>query len=97
MQKDDVIYRQAAIDLADKIIERDTSGNNDVVKAMSAWKECIKGLPSIQSEIIHCEDCKSFRRWVGTDITFCDLTETCALEKDFCSYAERRTDGEDRD
>ena len=46
----DVIYRQDAIDAADKIIDRDTSGNNDVVKAMTAWKEFIKGLPSAEPE-----------------------------------------------
>lgn len=48
---DDLISRQAAIDGADKIIERDTSDNNDVVKAMIAWKEWIKGLPSAQPDI----------------------------------------------
>ena len=44
----DCISRQAAIKAADSIIERDTSGNNDVVKAMTAWKEYIKALPSAQ-------------------------------------------------
>ena len=47
---DDLISRQAAIKAADSIIERDTSGNNDVVKAMTAWKEYIKALPSAQPE-----------------------------------------------
>lgn len=46
----DTIYRQAAIDAADEIIARDESGNNDVVKAMTAWKEYIKDLPSAQPE-----------------------------------------------
>ena len=46
----DVINRQDAIDAADKIIDRDTIGNNDVVKAMTAWKEFIKGLPSVEPE-----------------------------------------------
>ncbi len=44
----DPIDRQAAIKAADSIIERDTSGNNDVVKAMTAWKEYIAALPSAQ-------------------------------------------------
>lgn len=44
----DCISRQAAIKAADSIIERDTSGNNDVVKAMTAWQEYIKALPSAQ-------------------------------------------------
>lgn len=45
---DDTISRHAAIDAADKIIERDTSGNNDVVKAMTAWKMYVEALPSAQ-------------------------------------------------
>ena len=49
----DLISRQAAIKAADSIIERDTSGNNDVVKAMTAWKEYIKALPPTQPG---CED-----------------------------------------
>ena len=46
----DTISRQAAIKAADSIIERDTSGNNDVVKAMTAWKKFIEGLPPTQPE-----------------------------------------------
>lgn len=56
-KKMDVISRQAAIDGADAIIARDTSGNNDVVKAMTAWKEYINSLPSAQPE--PCENAVS--------------------------------------
>ena len=49
---DDLISRQTAIKAADSIIERDTSGNNDVVKAMTAWKKYIKALPSAQPDHI---------------------------------------------
>lgn len=47
----DCINRQAAIDGADAIIARDTSGNNDVVKAMTAWKSYVEALPSAQPGI----------------------------------------------
>ena len=43
---EDLISRQAAIDGADAIITRDTSENNDVVKAMTAWKSYVEALPS---------------------------------------------------
>ena len=46
----DLISRQAAIDAAEKIIERDTSGNNAVVNAMIAWSEYIRALPPAQHE-----------------------------------------------
>ena len=45
-----------------------------------------------QPEIIRCKDCKEFRRWIDTDIEFCDRTENRVSENDFCSMAERRTD-----
>lgn len=38
-----------------------------------------------QPENIRCKDCKDFRRWIDTDITFCDLTEGRVCEDDFCS------------
>jgi DNA-directed RNA polymerase subunit RPC12/RpoP len=46
----DLISRTAAIDAAEKIIERDTSGNNAVVNAMIAWSEYIRALPPAQPE-----------------------------------------------
>ena len=48
---DEYIKKSAALDAADSIINRDTSGNNDVVRAMTAWKEYIKALPSAQPDI----------------------------------------------
>jgi hypothetical protein len=62
---EDCISRQAAIDGADTIIARDTSGNNDVVKAMTAWKSYVEGLPSVtpQAKIGHwilVDDCERF-------------------------------------
>ena len=55
-------------------------------------KTVIEELPSAQPEIIRCKECKEFRRWIDTDITFCDCTESEVKEGDFCSRAERRTD-----
>lgn len=85
----DCIDRQAVIDLADEIIKRDESGNNDVVKAMKAWKVCLKIFPSVEPEIIRCKDCKQFRRWIDTDTCFCDITEAEVSDNDFCSKAEK--------
>ena len=75
---EDAISRQAAIDAANKVIERDTSGNNDVVNAMIAWSAYIKSLPSVNPQtrtghwIVHdhglgckyyqCSICKGFDR-----------------------------------
>lgn len=51
MKNNRAISLNAALDAADSIIERDMSGNNDVVKAMTAWKEYIKALPSAQPDV----------------------------------------------
>ena len=83
----DTISRQAAIEAADSIIERDTSGNNDVVKAMTAWKEYIKALPSAQPDIIQCRNCK----FASGDSRICMKFDHSPIgELDFCSFAERR-------
>ena len=53
-------------------------------------KAICNNLKALEQEpkIIRCKDCKQFRRWVDTDITFCDLTESPVFETDFCSRAE---------
>ena len=54
--------------------------------------DMVSSLLSAQPEIIRCKDCKNFRRWVNTDIEFCDRTETNVSSNDFCSRAERYED-----
>jgi len=51
----DLINRQDAIDSADEIIKRDTSGNNAVVEAMKAWKAYVGNLPSANQWILCSE------------------------------------------
>ena len=72
-----LIKRQDAIDAADKIIERDTSGSNAVVNAMIAWSEYIRSLPPVQPEITQEqleEYCKKRCLTVITDDLFYELT-----------------------
>ena len=78
---DRLISLQAAVDAADKIIERDTSGNNDVVKAMTAWKMYVEALPSVQPET--CDTCK--HGYFGDE-----QCNSCRVR--FTSHYERRTD-----
>ena len=54
--------------------------------------ELIDSQPTVQLEIIRCKDCKQFRRWIDTDICFCDITEAEMSDNDFCSRAVRRED-----
>ena len=67
----DTISRQAAIDAADKIIERDTSGSNAVVNAMIAWSEYIRVLPSAQPE-------RKKGKWIIKETAYEDEEAKCS-------------------
>ena len=95
----DLISRQEAIDAADKIIERDTSGNNDVVKAMTAWKMYVESLTSAQPE-------RKKGKWIWKtgDVYKCSECETethvdeCFEEPiyNYCPYCNAVMDGYER-
>lgn len=57
---DDLINRQAAIEAAEEIIQRDDSRENIVVEVMKVWKTIIEGLPSAQPE-------RNTGEWIGID------------------------------
>lgn len=87
------ISRQAAINAANRA---DYTGLalEDVKKVTDEVIKEIKKLPSIQSEIIHCKDCKNSEHWYG-DRRRCFLWSedgVSVFNDGFCNYAERRTD-----
>ena len=96
----DLIERQAAIDdftkwqyqLADCFGE-DYSGVSIVKSAIKS----LEGYPSAQPEIIRCCDCKHhwiYRCMDSMPMEKCDLEQTFYdANVDYCSLAERRTDG----
>lgn len=93
----DLISRKAAIDAIENAFDRETILNRFVRKiAISA----VRMLPSAQPEIIRCKDCKWYGRadkrrfYRGTDCLNHRI-DTIVPDKDYCSRAERRTDGSD--
>ena len=90
--KDDTISRAAAIDALNGLTDIFLNNLPPTIYKADAV-EAVKALPPAQPEIVRCKDCKEFRRWIDTDITFCDCTEYEVKADDFCSKAERRTDG----
>ena len=94
----DCISREAAIDALDGEIEITGRTNAEAVKGyVRLVKDRLERLPSAQPEIIHCKDCKFWthikrtnRYWCKTDDGLYDLNPS---PNDFCSRAERRTDG----
>lgn len=99
---DDLISRQVAIK---KFNERQRKliycfgFENDMVKIMDIAKSIIIAIPPAQPEIIRCKNCK--HHWThkcmdSMPIERCDLEQTFYDAKhDFCSLAEKRTDGID--
>ena len=101
---DEYISRKVAIQAAEFVIGRDTSGENAVVNAMIAWNEYIKGLPSEDVQpVVRCKDCMN---WIPGYITDTDefIPPKCGKYQqmvghssdDFCSLGERKdgdTDG----
>ncbi len=82
---DDLISRQAAIDAT---WEEPTY--NDPLNVMTEVRDRLKGLPSVQSEIIRCKDCKWWRLsdYNTLGIHVCKRFSGVRGESDFCSRAE---------
>ena len=79
---DDLISRQAAIDALDEIESEVADGYG---YQYEKWRKYFCGLPSAQPEIIRCEDCMHN----GSFDTDCPISWN---GKEYCSFAERRTD-----
>lgn len=91
----DLIDRQTAIDAVDK--NRDTVFCNSVDYEGVLYD--ISNLPSAQPEIIHCGDCRYKDDGIDEDgIPFLKCLHGRSYGgtriNDFCSWAERRTDGD---
>lgn len=89
---DDTISRQDAITipiLPVELREYQTMNLDDAYEL--GWfdcQNCIEDLPTAQSEIIRCKDCKWFNR-IGCAINMVDDSVRPG-ENDFCSFAERK-------
>ena len=90
----DLIERQAAIDALDEIESEVADGYG---YQYEKWRKYFCGLPSAQQEIIRCKDCKWYGRadkrrfYRGTDCLNHRI-DTIVPDKDYCSFAERRSD-----
>lgn len=81
---EDTISRQAAIDTLEKWLY-----DGDDTRTIA---ETLYALPSAQPEIIRCKDCKEGT--YSSDCTIiCKYHNNAFSSDDFCSLAERRTDG----
>lgn len=94
---DDLISRQAAI----RWVKTECNPYGKPTLDYESGKKVIghlEQIPSAQSEIIHCKDCKHYEfadnRAFGFPVRRCEWTGFEDIdENDFCSKAERRTNG----
>ncbi len=84
----DLISRQTILDALDEIESEVADGDGFQYEK---WRKYFGELPSAQPEIIRCKDCKynaTSKKCLNPNSFF-----LVPADDDFCSYAERRTDG----
>ena len=94
----DLISRQAAIDEIEERKNANGYRNVAVISELNRLEGYIMRLPSAQPEIIHCGECKYKDDGIDEDgIPFLKCLHGRSYGgtriNDFCSWAERRTDG----
>ena len=95
--KEDLISRQAAIDVLDALDITDGVGISSI--ACNLQEEAIRGiqkLPSAQPEIIRCKDCVNWdTTWQidwAKNYHYCPIADGVRNGDWYCADAERRTD-----
>lgn len=91
--KDDLIRRQAAIDICTSAIDLWSGQIGE--GALAAVRDKIAELPSAEPEIVRCKDCKHYQfadnRAFGMPVKMCEWFGFEDVDDDdFCSRAERR-------
>ena len=84
----DLISRQDAIDAVGNMLRRKFGIGGELAKIT------LEGLPSAQTEIIRCKDCKHFAPNKGYTVGwdgYCDITLDKMLDDDYCSKGAVRT------
>lgn len=92
---DDLISRHAAIDAAHKNYDTILDFKSDGRTVADSFEDIINALPSEQSEIIRCKNCKHYQysdnRAFGFPVKRCEWTGFEDVDDDdFCSRAERK-------
>ena len=95
---DDLISRQAAIEVIDAVFPVDPMKSEyaqGIACGAALAKTYVEHLPSAQSEIIYCKDCKHYKAYEYTGRLACHYVIGGTVVRnpdDFCSRAERIID-----
>lgn len=93
----DTIFRQAAIDVIEKIIPANPMLNDytqGITVGAALAAEYIKQLPPAQSDIIRCKDCRYWERDTlrGGRRGKCNLTYIAVKGDYYCAVAQEKED-----
>ena len=93
----DLIERQAAIEAVHKNYDTILDFKSDGHTVADSFEDIINALPSAQTEIIRCRDCKHYyfadNRIPQEQRYVCDLDGDRWKPDDYCSFAERMRGG----
>lgn len=96
----DLVERQAAIDALNECRER--TERSEEFAGLKIAVGVMRALPSAQPEIIRCKDCFCGHGevWLSGNgevdaYGYCGRTNLRVLPYDYCSWAERKTNGSD--
>ena len=101
---DDLISRQEAIEAVETKIKKWNAVDGEGYHVGLGLRytdviDTLTELPSTQPEVIRCKDCEYFRKdygWNCIEYTVCAISpihKVIRKPDDYCSRAERRTDG----
>ena len=88
---DDLISRQDVLLRIDNAISQENRGW--VLHELKTLRMCVEHMPSAQSEIIRCKECKKAPKCYGDVIMKSKGGGFIYCPVEYCSEAERRTDG----
>ena len=91
--KDDLISRNAAIEVIDAVFPVDPMKSEyaqGIACGAALAKTYVEQLPSAQPEIIHCKDCKYYVYGDDEGESYCRNSGIGELETFYCADAERR-------
>ena len=95
VKNNDLIRRSDVMNMLSVFNDR-VNGNNHFINGIETAKELLESAPVVDAvEVVRCRDCARYRtKYCPVDTWTADVTIYKAEPDDFCSYGERRADGE---
>ena len=92
--KNDLISRREALEALGEEPPVWTDSEGEIAER-SQWRRdvaAVKAVQTAQPEITHCADCLHWK-YSAVRNSYCEVFDWMSKAEDFCSFAEKRTDG----